>query len=95
MGLAFGLEYLRAGKPMAKSQFELSASHLQVVTREEIAARLRDPSFVLINVMPRETFALGHIPRSINLPVAEIESSAPQLLPHRDGEITVYCAGPT
>ncbi len=80
---------------MAKAQFESSAVHSQVVSREEIAARLEDPSLVLINVLPKETFALGHIPQSINLPVGEIESRAPDLLPHRSGEITVYCAGPT
>ncbi len=80
---------------MAKTQFEPSTAHSQVVSREEIAARLQDPSLVLVNLLPKETFALGHIPRSINLPVAEIESCAPQLFPQRDREITVYCAGPT
>jgi rhodanese-related sulfurtransferase len=80
---------------MAKTQFEPSAVHSQLVSREEIVARLQDPSFVLINVMPRDAFAAGHIPRSINLPVAEIESRAPQLFSHRGREIIVYCAGPT
>ena len=80
---------------MAKTQFEPSADHSQLVSREEIVARLQDPSFVLINVLPKDAFALGHIPRSINLPITEIESRAPQLFPHRGREITVYCAGPT
>jgi rhodanese-related sulfurtransferase len=80
---------------MAKTQFEPSAVHSSVVPREEIVARLQDPSFVLVNVLPKDAFAAGHIPRSINLPVAEIESRAPHLFPHRGREITVYCAGPT
>ncbi len=80
---------------MEEMQSEPSAAHSRVVSREEIAARLQDPSFILINVMPENAFALGHIPRSINLPVAEIESRAPQLFPHRDREITVYCGGMT
>lgn len=80
---------------MAKTQFEPSLAHSQVVSREEIVARLQDPSFVLINVLPKDAFAEGHIPGSINVPVAEIESRAPQLFPHRNREITVYCAGPT
>jgi len=80
---------------MARAQFEPSTAHAQVVSREEIAARLRDPSLVLVNVSPKDTFELGHIPRSINLPVAEIEACAPQLLPHHDREIIVYCAGAT
>jgi ArsR family transcriptional regulator len=80
---------------MAKTQFEPSMAHAQAVSREEITARLQDPSLILINVLPRDTFALGHIPRSINLPLAEIETRAPQLLPDRNREIAVYCAGPT
>lgn len=82
---------------MAITQFEPSAAqaHSQVVSREEVLARLNDPSFVLVNVMPRDGFDAGHIPRSINLPVAEIASKARQLFPHVGREITIYCAGPT
>jgi rhodanese-related sulfurtransferase len=80
---------------MAKTQFDSATAHTQVVSREEITARLQDPSLILINVLPRDTFALGHIPRSINLPLAEIETCAPQLLPDRNREIALYCAGPT
>jgi rhodanese-related sulfurtransferase len=65
------------------------------VTREGILARLQDPAFVLVNVMPTESFEAGHIPRSINLPVADIEKKARQLFPHLAREITVYCSGPT
>jgi len=66
-----------------------------ITTREEILARLQDPSLILVNVMPPESFQAGHIPRSINLPVAEIESRATQVFPHKAREITVYCSGPT
>lgn len=64
------------------------------IKREEILSRLDDPSLVLVNVLPAQTFRAGHVPRSINLPVAEIESRAKQLFPHVGREITVYC-GPT
>jgi len=66
-----------------------------VITREEILARLRDPGLLLVNVMPKESFEAGHIPGSINLPVAEIESQARRLFPRVGREITVYCSGPT
>ncbi len=65
------------------------------VFREEILVRLHDPALLLVNVMPRETFEAGHIPRSISLPVAEIEKCALQVLPDMTLEIAVYCAGPT
>jgi rhodanese-related sulfurtransferase len=45
--------------------------------------------------MPKESFEASHIPRSINLPVAEIEERARQVLPDMTREIAVYCAGPT
>jgi len=67
----------------------------RLISREEILARLQDPALWLVNVMPKETFEAGHLPRSINLPVAEIENCARQVLPDMTREIAVYCAGPT
>jgi rhodanese-related sulfurtransferase len=65
----------------------------RAISREEIFARLQDPSLLLVNVMPRETFEAGHISRSINLPVTDIETKASLLLPDVTREIVVYCAG--
>ena len=66
----------------------------RTISREEIRARLQDPALLLVNVMPKETFEAGHIPHSINLPVAEIDKCALQVLPDPTREIFVYCAGP-
>ena len=65
------------------------------ISRDELLARLQDRTLVIVNVMPKETFADGHIPGSINLPVAEIESCARQLISNLAQEIAIYCAGPT
>ena len=65
------------------------------ISQQEILARLQDPALLLVNVMPKETFEAGHIPRSINLPVAEVEKKARQFLPDPEREIIIYCAGPT
>jgi rhodanese-related sulfurtransferase len=48
-----------------------------------------------LNVMPKETFEDGHIPRSINLPLSEIEARARNLFPDPSRELLVYCGGPT
>jgi rhodanese-related sulfurtransferase len=80
---------------MSKNKTERSADPLRTISREEIVARLNDPSFVLVNVMPKETFEAGHIPRSIHLPLAEIQSRARQLFPHTGREVTIYCGGPS
>lgn len=81
---------------MARTESKPDSHHAyRVISREEILARLHDPALLLVNVMPKETFEAGHIPRSINLPVAEIENCAPRVLPDMTWEIAVYCAGPT
>ena len=45
--------------------------------------------------MPREVFEAGHIPRSINLPVVQINDKARQVFPDSARELIIYCAGPT
>lgn len=65
------------------------------IAREEILARLSDPSLLLVNVMPKEAFAEGHIPRSLNLPLAEIQTKARQVFPEIGRELVIYCGGPT
>lgn len=81
---------------MAQAESKPDSHHAyRVISREEILARLQDPALWLVNVMPKETFEAGHLPRSINLPVAEIEKCARQVLPDMAREIAVYCAGPT
>ena len=65
------------------------------ITRDELRARLADARLAIVNVMPKETFRDGHSPNSINLPIAEIDRRARQVLPDFAQEIAVYCAGPT
>jgi rhodanese-related sulfurtransferase len=46
-------------------------------------------------LMPKETFEEGHIPRSINLPLADIETKTRQLFPDVGRELVIYCGGST
>jgi rhodanese-related sulfurtransferase len=77
------------------SEADEITSHLAMISREEILARLNDPSLLLVNVMPKETFEEGHIPRSINLPLADIETKTRQLFPDVGRELVIYCGGST
>jgi len=79
---------------MMNSQIHETDDKHQMISHEELRARLRDRGLVIVDVMPRETYAEGHIPRSINLSVAEIENKARQLIPNLAEEIAIYCAGP-
>ena len=87
---------MSAGNLMLESGI---ASKIQKVSnqiaRQEILARLNDPSLLLVNVMPKEAFDEGHIPRSLNLPLAEIETKARQVFPEIGRELVIYCGGPT
>ena len=80
---------------MAKPQTLKAASEPSTISRDELLARLEDRALVIVNVMPKETFVEGHIPGSINLPVAEIEAKAKQSISNPSQEIAIYCAGAT
>ena len=80
---------------MAKPQVSETSSQHSTISRDELLARLEDRALVIVNVTPKESFVEGHIPGSINLPVADIESKARQLISNASQEIAVYCAGPT
>jgi rhodanese-related sulfurtransferase len=65
------------------------------IARDELLARLQDRALAIVNVMPADSFKTGHIPGSVNLPVADIQTKARQLLSNFHQEIAVYCSGPT
>lgn len=80
---------------MVKPQTIEAAHEYSTISREEIFARLQDRALAIVNVMPPDSFKAGHIPGSINLPVADVETRARHLLSNLAQEIAIYCAGPT
>lgn len=65
---------------------------MEPVTREGLAARMRDGLVTLIDVRPPDEFALGHVPGAINVPLADLQARLPEIDPDR--EIVAYCRGP-
>ena len=65
------------------------------ISRDELRARLRDRSLIILDVLPKEAYAEAHIAGALGLPVAEIETKARQLISNLTQEIAVYCGGPT
>lgn len=53
--------------------------------------------FVLIDSRPGKPYAEGHIPTAISIPVEEMATLSPSLLPqdHKDKLLIFYCGGPT
>ena len=71
------------------------ASAVPQISREELVARLHDPSLTIVNVLPVEAWKAQRIRGSISLPVADIPARAAVVLPDREADIAVYCASPT
>jgi len=80
---------------MAKPQITRAPSDDRTISRTEILSRLQDRALAIVNVMPVDSFAAGHIPGSVNLPIADIQAKARQQLSNPHQEIAIYCAGPT
>ena len=80
---------------MAKPETIQSVVEHSTISREEILTRLQDRALVIVNVMPKATYDDGHIPGSINLPLADLKAQACRMISNLDQEIAVYCAGPT
>ena len=64
---------------------------MEPVSREELAARMRDGSVTVLDVRPEDEFIAGHVPGAINIPLPELESQLGGL--SRDHEIIAYCRG--
>ena len=73
----------------------MTAPSVPQISREELAARLHDPSLTIVNVLPKEAWEAQRIHGSLSLPVAEIATRAAVVLPDHDADIVVYCASPT
>jgi rhodanese-related sulfurtransferase len=65
------------------------------ISREEILARLGDPTLRVVDVLPRSSYGESHIAGALSLPIHEVASRARTLLPDLAADIAVYCGGPT
>ena len=68
------------------------APEVREISRDEIGRRLHDPTLLLVDVLARGAYAAEHISGALNLPLAEVEARAPQVLPDRNADIAAYCA---
>lgn len=72
-----------------------STDGLTEISQQELYRRLRDSSLKIVDVLPAEAYASGHIPGAISLPLDEVNSRARELIPDRDAEVAVYCTSLT
>ena len=64
---------------------------MEPVTREELMERMRDGLVTVLDVRPRDEFAMGHIPGALSVPLGELESRLADF--DLDREIVAYCRG--
>lgn len=74
------------------SHLATSSSGVPEISRDELRSRLKTGSLAIVDVLPAESYALGHIPLAISLPFDQIPLRARELLPDPKAEIAVYCA---
>ena len=65
---------------------------IEVVGREELAARVRRGDVVVLDVRPASEHRTGHIAGSRSLPIAELRRHLDALPP--DVQVVAYCRGP-
>ncbi|MFZ5617898.1 MAG: ArsR/SmtB family transcription factor [Pseudomonadota bacterium] len=65
---------------------------MEPVSRRELRRRMKAGTVTVLDVRPAEEFALGHLPRAINIPVGELKRRLSEL--PRGKEIVAYCRGP-
>jgi len=65
---------------------------MKTIIAKELKRKIdANEDFILVNVLSRESFEIRRIPKSINIPVDEIEKMASKELPDKNKEIIVYC----
>ena len=65
---------------------------MEAVPAGEVLERAKKGLVVVLDVRPSEEFSAGHLPRSINIPIHELEKRLKEL-PRRK-EVIAYCRGP-
>jgi ArsR family transcriptional regulator len=65
---------------------------LEPVSRAELTRRIKRGLVTVIDVRPKDEFALGHVPGARNIPLSELKRHMSKL--DRRSEIVAYCRGP-
>jgi rhodanese-related sulfurtransferase len=66
------------------------------IDRDQLKQKLDHPKkTILVEALSPEEFRKVHLPGAINIPADQVRSLAAEMLPNKDVEVIVYCAGPT
>ncbi len=65
---------------------------LEPVSRKELARRIKDGLVTVLDVRPKDEFAVGHLPHAVNIPLRDLARRIREV--PRDQEVIAYCRGP-
>jgi rhodanese-related sulfurtransferase len=64
------------------------------MSREELLARMKEGSAMLIDVRPKEEFEQGHLPGAVSVPLSDIDKWAKTAKVPKKKRVIAYCRGP-
>lgn len=64
----------------------------ETITIDELKAGVDEGTLVVLEALPPEYFEKGHIVGASNLPLDDIDTLAPQLVPDKGQAIVTYCS---
>jgi rhodanese-related sulfurtransferase/DNA-binding transcriptional ArsR family regulator len=65
---------------------------LEPISRDELGARLRKGSVIVLDVRPADEYAAGHLPGAVSIPVSELKRRLKEI--PRGQDIVACCRGP-
>ena len=65
---------------------------MNTISRQELQQLIDADSVVVLEALPPMYFEAGHLPGAKNLPLDDIETLAPVLVPDRTTPVVTYCA---
>jgi rhodanese-related sulfurtransferase len=66
---------------------------MTTVTRDQVQKHISQHSAVIIESLPEDMYAEGHIPGAVRLTADQVKELAPKLLKDKDQTIITYCGG--
>lgn len=66
--------------------------NMEPVSHEDLLDRTRDGLVTVLDVRPKDEFALGHLPGAVNIPLEELENRLSEI--DNTQEVIAYCRGP-
>jgi rhodanese-related sulfurtransferase len=76
----------------AMGRFYRDRDSLEAVSRDELRARLRKGSVIVLDLRPKEEYAAGHVPSPVSIPVSELKRRLKEIPKGHD--IVACCRGP-